>query len=110
MAKGTALFETVAISNTRAEVRAGWGGDASRADARGGGCRRTGCGADCGGHGCVGCVQEDNARGVGGVVSMDDGAVTFKGGTISNTKAVRPRLSRSRGPRRMLRMRMLCAS
>ena len=31
----------------------------------------------------LGCAQE------GGVVSMDDGAVTFKGGTIANTKAVR---------------------
>jgi hypothetical protein len=42
--------------------------------------------ADCGGRGCVGCVQGD-----GGVVAMLDGAVTFKGGTISRTKAVRTR-------------------
>jgi hypothetical protein len=32
----------------------------------------------------LGCAQ----AGVGGVVSMRDGAVTFKGGTITNTKAV----------------------
>ena len=38
----------------------------------------------CGGRGCAGCAQ----RG-GGVVDMDDGAVTFKGGTISRTFAVR---------------------
>jgi hypothetical protein len=31
----------------------------------------------------LGCVQD------GGVVSMYDGAVTFNGGTITNTKAVR---------------------
>ncbi len=42
----------------------------------------------CGGRGCVGCAQR------GGVVSMGDGAVTFKGGSISNTKGVRARLSR----------------
>ena len=35
----------------------------------------------CGGRGCAGCAQ------YGGVVRMDDGAVTFKGGTISNTWA-----------------------
>ncbi len=31
----------------------------------------------------LGCAQ----AGGGGVVSMSDGAVTFKGGTITNTKA-----------------------
>ncbi len=43
--------------------------------------------ADCGGCGCVCCVQ-----GGGGVVHMVDGAITFKGGTISKTEAVRGRL------------------
>ena len=37
-----------------------------------------------GGRGCAGCAQDGN----GGVVRMDDGAVMFKGGTISNTMAV----------------------
>jgi hypothetical protein len=36
-----------------------------------------------GGRGCAGCAQ------YGGVVRMDDGTVTFKGGTISRTWAVR---------------------
>jgi hypothetical protein len=31
MDKGTALFDEVAISGTKALVRLGWGGDASRA-------------------------------------------------------------------------------
>jgi hypothetical protein len=57
-------------------------------DARWGGCRRTGCGADGGERGCVGRAQID-----GGVVFMVDGAVTFTGvgGTISSTQAVRAR-------------------
>ena len=46
--------------------------------------------ADAAGHGCLGCAQTS-----GGVVLMADGDVTFKGGTISNTKAVRARRSRS---------------
>jgi hypothetical protein len=43
--------------------------------------------AECGRRGCVGCAQN------GGVVRMKDGLVTFKGGTISNTEAVRARHS-----------------
>ena len=47
MAKGTALFDAVAISDTGAAVRAGRGGDASRGRClRWGGCGRTGCAAD----------------------------------------------------------------
>ena len=42
------------------------------------------------GRGRLGCAQN-----VGGVVFMLDGDVTFKGGTISNTTAVRARRSRS---------------
>jgi hypothetical protein len=42
---------------------------------------------------CAGCAQTG-----GGVVFMGDGAVTFKGGTISNSKAVRARPSRSHVP------------
>jgi hypothetical protein len=38
--------------------------------------------ADCNWRGCAGCAQID-----GGVVAMSDGAVTFKGGSISETKA-----------------------
>jgi hypothetical protein len=64
----------------------------------GGVCRRTWCGADCNGRGCVGCVQAVG----GGVVRMDDGAVTFKGGTISNSGAVRARPLRSQVPRHAL--------
>ncbi len=43
MAKGTALFDAVAIAGTMAQVRTVGGGDASRADKRSGGCGRTGC-------------------------------------------------------------------
>ncbi len=82
MDKGTALFDAVAITDIEAErVRAGRRGDGARWS----GCWRTGCGAHCGGHGCVGFAQD------GGVVDMGDGALTFKGGTISSTKAVRAR-------------------
>ena len=42
----------------------------------------------CGGYCCIGCVQ------TGGVVRMVDGVVTFKGGTISNIKAVSACMSR----------------
>jgi hypothetical protein len=42
-----------------------------------------------GGRGCAGCAQD------GGVVRMDDGAVTFKGGTISRAVAVRVHALRS---------------
>jgi hypothetical protein len=45
---------------------------------------------------CIGCEHG------GGVVRMLDGDIKFKGGTISNTTAVRERLSRSHVPCRML--------
>ncbi len=61
-----------------------------------GGCRRTGCGANRGERGCVGCAQTG-----GGVVRISDGAVTFKGGTISSSKAVRAR---------PLRLHVLCCT
>ncbi len=50
-------------------------------------------GAGVGGRGVAPIAMERAATAVqdGGVVSMYDGAVTFKGGTISNTKAVRAR-------------------
>jgi hypothetical protein len=64
MIKGTALFDTVPISGTRAWVRAA-------------------------GRECVGCEHG------GGVVGMLDGDIKFKGGMISNTTAVRARLTRS---------------
>ena len=83
MLKGTALFDTVEISNTAAEnVREGRFCDAIRADARGPGVGGRFAGR-CGVRGCLGCVQ------YGGVVRMDDGFVTFKGGTISNSTARR---------------------
>jgi hypothetical protein len=79
MTKGTALFDTVAISGTEAGVRA----------ARAGLVRRC----------VVGRVSANGVRGpiamglagsayaqwFGGVVRMEDGAVTFKGGSISNS-------------------------
>jgi hypothetical protein len=97
MGKGTALFDGVAISGTEAEVRVG----------------RPGC--------VVGRVSADGVRGrlqlawqrrlcavqrrgaqdVGGVVRMLDGAVTFKGGSISNSKAtVRAPSASCASPRR----------
>jgi hypothetical protein len=83
MRKGAALFDTVEISNTAAEnVREGRFCDAIRADARGPGVGGRFAGR-CGVRGCLGCVQ------YGGVVRMDDGAITFKGGTISNSTARR---------------------
>jgi hypothetical protein len=95
--KGTALFDSVLISDSEARVRAGRGGDASRADARGGGVGGRGVRPTCG----------RAQLGNGGVVSMDDGAVTFKGGTISNTRAVRVRRSRSRPSSRVTNARAL---
>jgi hypothetical protein len=100
MARGTALFDTVAISGTAAEVRAG----------------RTGC--------VVGRVWADGVRrpiamGVaapacaqygGGVVDMSDGAVTFTGGTISNSTAVRVSPLRSPVVWHVLQMLMLYAA
>jgi hypothetical protein len=79
---GTALFDALAISGTRAEVRAGRGGDAS---ARGRVSADGARGPICGGREVSGCAQN------GGVVWMSDAAVTFKGVTISNTFAVRAR-------------------
>jgi hypothetical protein len=58
------------------------------------------------GRGCVGCVQ----YGGGGVVCMGAGAVKFKGGTISNTKAVSLRLSRFPFACCLLQMLMFCAA
>ncbi len=74
MVKGAALFDGVAISGTEAQVRAGgqrWVPGPMRGGGGGGGLGRRLC-----------CAQ------LGGVVWMRDGAVTFKGGTITNTKAV----------------------
>jgi hypothetical protein len=71
---------TVAISSTTAKVRASRAGRAVGAGVGGRGAR-----ADCNRRVCAGCAQW--VGGNGGVVSMDDGAVTFKGGSISNTKA-----------------------
>ena len=82
MTKGTALFDTVAISGTEANVRVSRAGCAVGVGVGGRGAR-----ADCHGGGCAGCVQYQ--YGSGGVVRMADGAVTFKGGSISSTKAVR---------------------
>jgi hypothetical protein len=85
MEKGTALFDSVAISDISGSVRARRIRDASRAGrAVGAGFGGRGARADCNRRGCAGCAQDD-----GGVVRMDDGAITFKGGSISNTKAVR---------------------
>ena len=81
MTKGTALFDTVAISGTETQVRAGQGGCAVRADVGGRGAGPFAIGVN-----CAGCAQ---FFGLGGVVRMDDGAVTFRGGSISNSTAVR---------------------
>jgi hypothetical protein len=78
MDQGAVLFDGVAISGTVAQVRAGgrrWVSGPMRVGGGGGGVgwrrRRV----------RLGCVQGS------GVVSMSDGEVTFKGGTITNTKA-----------------------
>ena len=92
MAKGTALFDAVAISGSQAGVRASRAGCPHGVGVGGRGAR-----ADCNGRGCAGCAQYG-----GGVVRMVDGAVTFKGGSISNSTAVRVRLSRSRVPRHLV--------
>jgi hypothetical protein len=81
MTKGTALFDAVAISGTRVTVRAGQCGDAQLGRVSADGVRRpisTGGAA-------LACAQ----GGSGGVVRMEDGAVLFKGGSISNSTAVR---------------------
>jgi hypothetical protein len=81
MDKGAALFDGVAISGTEAQdVRAGaqrWGSGPMRVGGGGGGLGRRRRRVR------LGCAQ-----GGGGVVSMYDGEVTFKGGTITNTKAM----------------------
>jgi hypothetical protein len=80
MDKGTALFDGVAISGTEAqEVRAGgqrWVPGPMRVGGPGSGLGRRRRRV------WLGCAQG------GGVVSMLDGAVTFKGGTITHTEAV----------------------
>ena len=58
--------------------------------------------AECGRRGCIGCAQN------GGVVRMVDGLVTFKGGTISNTKAVRARPSCLHKACRVLQILLCC--
>ncbi len=81
MYKGAALFDGVAISGTEAWVRAGgkrWVLRPMRVGGGGGGFGRRRRRVR------LGCAQ-----GNGGVVSMGYGEVTFKGGTITNTKAVR---------------------
>jgi hypothetical protein len=79
MTKGTALFDTVTISGTRADVRASRAGCAHRLLSADGVRRPIAIRAA-----APACAQYG-----GGVVDMDDGVVTFKGGSISNTKAVR---------------------
>ena len=78
MDKGAVLFDGVAISGTEAQVRAGGQRCVSgpmRVGGGGGGLRQRRRRVR------LGCAQ------YGGVVSMSDGEVTFKGGTITNTKA-----------------------
>jgi hypothetical protein len=100
MTRGAALFDAVAISDTFAEVCAGRGGDASRADAQWGRVSADGVrGRFARGHDRFGCAQ----NGRGGVVRMGGGVVTFKGGTISNSKAVRAHQLRWHVPRRMVK-------
>jgi hypothetical protein len=79
MDKGAALFDGVAISGTEAWVRAGgqrWVSGPMRVGGGGGGLGRRR------GRVRLGCAQD------GGVVSMEYGEVTFKGGTITNTKTM----------------------
>jgi hypothetical protein len=80
MTAGTALFDAVAISGTEAKARAGL----VRRCAVGAGVGGRGALADCSTRGCAGCAQQS-----GGVVRMEDGTVTFKGGSISNSTAAR---------------------
>jgi hypothetical protein len=72
------LFDGVAISGTKARVR-WWAAIRVGAEARGR-CRGMRCGRRRR-RVWLGCAQD------GGVVSMGDGVVTFKGGTITNTAA-----------------------
>jgi hypothetical protein len=80
MTKGAALFDAVAISGTKAMVRAGLAGCALVVAGVGG----RGAGPIAIGVAAPACAQYNG----GGVVSMTDGAVTFKGGNISNAMAV----------------------
>ena len=105
MAKGTALFDAVAISDAEAGVRAGRRCEPGPMPA-GAGVGGRGARPICGGLGCTGCAQYGN----GGVVRMDDGAVTFKGGTISNTKAVRARVAFARRMPQMLVLDATCCA
>ncbi len=78
MDQGAVLFDGVAISGTEAQVRAGgqrWVSGPMRVGGGGGGLGRRRRRMR------LGCAQN------GGVVSMGYGEVTFKGGTITNTKA-----------------------
>jgi hypothetical protein len=80
--KGTALLDTVAISDTEAlSVRAGQGVRCKSGECALGWVSAEEVSANRGRRGCIGCVQD------GGVVRMSGGAVKFKGGTISNTFA-----------------------
>jgi hypothetical protein len=107
MDRGTALFDTVAISDTEAlheSVRrcksCRWALGRVSADGVRGRLR---------GRGCIGCVQDDADYG-GGVVGMLGGAITFKGGTISSTTAVRASPLRFHVVRRKLQMPALYAA
>jgi hypothetical protein len=84
---GTALFDAVAISGTEAKARAGQCGDAQLGRVSADGVRRPIA---------MGVAASACAQDGGGVVRMADGAVTFKGGSISNSTAVRaPSASRA---------------
>jgi hypothetical protein len=100
MAKGTALFDAVAIAGSIAGVRWGRGGGARWADALLRWVSADGVRARCNGHGCFGCTQK------GGVVLMLDGNVTFKNSTISKARAVRAHVLRRMA--RMMRPAQAC--
>jgi hypothetical protein len=104
MTRGAALFDAVAISDTFAEVCAG-----TRQRCESGRCTVGRVSADgvrgrfARGHDRFGCAQ----NGRGGVVRMGSGVVTFRGGTISNSKAVRAQQLHWHAPRRMVKMLIL---
>jgi hypothetical protein len=104
MAKGTALFDTVAIAGSIAGVRWGRGGGARWADALSGRVSADGVPSRGQQHDCFGSAQK------GGVVLMLDGNVTFKNGTISKSKAVRAPPSHLHILRRRLQIFALCAA
>jgi hypothetical protein len=96
MTKGTALFDAVAIFGTEAEARAGL-------------VRRCAVGERVSADGvrrpiAMGVPASACAQNNGGVVRMEDGAVTFKGGSISNTTAAvrAPSASRASARRGMV--------